>query len=179
MYIIIIRIIIRIRRIIILIIIIIVLINHCHHKHYRPERNLSELFPAILDRIITGKYSKRINLTISRAHCRKHLAVHRFDETLTEILWTKSCDELPDENSPIINSLICDRNITGENSQRILLAMIPVTIVGIIIIITKIMTNTSICLYLQNQTSHHIYIWADKGPENGWNHSDKEPAKSW
>ena len=27
---------------------------HCHHKHYRPEKNLSELFPAILDRIITG-----------------------------------------------------------------------------------------------------------------------------
>ena len=58
---------------------------HCHHKHYRPENFLSELFPAILDRIITGKYAKRINLIVIRAHYRKHLAVHRSHDTRTEI----------------------------------------------------------------------------------------------
>ena len=56
----------------------------CHHKHYRPEKILSELFPAILDRIITGKYSKQINLIVIRAHYRKHLAVHRSHDTQTE-----------------------------------------------------------------------------------------------
>ena len=91
-------------------------IPHCHHKHYRPEKILSELFPAILDRIITGKYAKRINLIVIRAHYRKHLAVHRSHDTRTEIPWTKSCNELPDENSPTINSVFFDRNITGENS---------------------------------------------------------------
>ena len=101
---------------------------HCHQKHYRPEKILSELFPAILDRIITGKYSKRINLIVIRAHYRNHLAVHRSHDTRTEIPWTKSCNELPDDNSPTINSVIFDRNITGENSQRINLAMISVRI---------------------------------------------------
>ena len=43
---------------------------------YRPAKILSELFPAILDRIKTGKYAKRINLIIFRAHTRKHLAIH-------------------------------------------------------------------------------------------------------
>ena len=38
---------------------------HCHHKHYRPKIILSELFPAILHRIITEKYAKRINLIVS------------------------------------------------------------------------------------------------------------------
>ena len=66
---------------------------HCHHKHYRPEKNLSELFPAIHDRIITGEYAKRINLIVIRAHYRKHLAVHRSHDTRTEIPWTKSCNE--------------------------------------------------------------------------------------
>ena len=93
------------------------------------KKNLSELFPAILDRIITGKYSKRINLIVIRAHYRNHLAVHRSHDTRTEIPWTKSCNELPDDNSPTINSVIFDRNITGENSQRINLVMISVTIV--------------------------------------------------
>ena len=37
---------------------------------------LSELFTATLVRIITGKYAKRINLIVIRAHYRKHLAVH-------------------------------------------------------------------------------------------------------
>ena len=37
---------------------------------------LSELFPAILDRIIAAQYSKRINLIVIRAHYRKHLAGH-------------------------------------------------------------------------------------------------------
>ena len=92
---------------------------HCHHKHYRPENFLSELFPAILDRIITGNYSKRINLIVIRAHYRNHLAVHRCHDTRTEIPWTKSCNELPDDNSPTIKSAIFDRNITGENSQWI------------------------------------------------------------
>ena len=55
------------------------------YKHYRPEKFLSELFPAILDRIITGKYAKRINLIVIRAHYRKHLAVHRSHDTRTEI----------------------------------------------------------------------------------------------
>ena len=41
--------------------------------------------PAILDRIITGKYAKRINLRVIRAHYRKHLAVHRSHDTRTEI----------------------------------------------------------------------------------------------
>ena len=36
----------------------------------------------------------------------------------------KSCNELPDENFPIINLVIFDRNITGENSQQINLVMI-------------------------------------------------------
>ena len=36
-----------------------------HHKHYRPEHIVSELCLASLDRLITGKYSKRINLRIS------------------------------------------------------------------------------------------------------------------
>ena len=58
---------------------------HCHHEHYRPEKILSELFPAILDRIITGKYSKRINLIVIRAHYRKHLAGHGSHDTRTEI----------------------------------------------------------------------------------------------
>ena len=80
------------------------------------KKILSELFPAILDRIITGKYAKRINLIAIRAHYRKHLAIHRSHDTRTEIPWTKSCNELPDENSPTINSVIFDRNITGENS---------------------------------------------------------------
>ena len=35
-------------------------------KHYPPGKILSELFPAILDRIITGNYSKRINLIVIR-----------------------------------------------------------------------------------------------------------------
>ena len=102
---------------------------HCHHKHYRPEKNLSELFPAILDRIITGEYSRWINSIVIRAHYRKHLAVHWSDDTRMEILWTKSCNELPDENSPIINFVIFDRNITGQNFQRINLVMILVAIV--------------------------------------------------
>ena len=104
---------------------------HGRHKHYRPDKILSELFPAILDRIITGKYSKRINLIVIRAHYRNHLAVHRSHDTRTEIPSTKPCNELPDENSPTINSVIFDRNITGENSQRINLVMISVTIVNI------------------------------------------------
>ena len=58
---------------------------HCHHKHHRPEKILRELFPAILDRIITGKFSKRINLIVIRAHYRKHLGVHRSHDTRTEI----------------------------------------------------------------------------------------------
>ena len=33
---------------------------HCHHKHYRPEKILSELFPAILDCIITGNIPKEL-----------------------------------------------------------------------------------------------------------------------
>ena len=74
---------------------------------------LSELFPAILDRIITGKCTKRINLIVIRAHYRKNLAVHRSFDTRTEIPWTKSCNELPDENSPTINSVIFDKNFTG------------------------------------------------------------------
>ena len=86
---------------------------------YRPKTILSELYPAILDRIITGKYSKRINLIVIWAQYRKHLAVHRSNDTRTEIPWTKSCNELPDENSPAVNSVIFDRSITGENSQRI------------------------------------------------------------
>ena len=45
---------------------------------------LSELFPAILDRIIAGQYSKRINLIVIRAHYRNHLAVHRSHDTWTE-----------------------------------------------------------------------------------------------
>ena len=102
---------------------------HCHREHCRPEKILSELFPAILDRIITGKYSKRNNLIVTWAHYRNDLAVHRSHDTQTEIQWTKSCNELPDENSPTINSVIFDRNITGENSQRINLVVISVTIV--------------------------------------------------
>ena len=83
----------------------------------------------ILDRIITGKYAKRINLTVIRAHYQKHLAVHRSHDTRTEIPWTKSCNELPGENSTTLNSVIFDMNITGEISQRINLVMISVTIV--------------------------------------------------
>ena len=50
---------------------------------YRPEKCLSQLFLACLDRIITGKYSKRI-LMICLARYRKHLSVHRSDDTRTE-----------------------------------------------------------------------------------------------
>ena len=82
---------------------------HCHHMHYRPEKMIRELFPAILDRIITGKYAMRIDLIVIRAHHRKHVAVHRSHDTRTKIPWTKSCNELPDENSPTINSVIFDR----------------------------------------------------------------------
>ena len=105
-------------------------VYHCHHKHDGPDRILSESFPALLDRIITGNYSKRIDLIIFRAHCRKHPAGHRSDDTRTEIPCIKSCNELLDEISPILNSVFFDRNFTGENSQRIDLAMISVTIVG-------------------------------------------------
>ena len=59
----------------------------------------SELFPAILDWIITEKQSKRMSLIIFRAHYRKHPAIHRSDDTRTEIPWTKSCKELRDENT--------------------------------------------------------------------------------
>ena len=86
-------------------------------------KSLSELLPAILDRIITGKYSKRIVLMVIRARYRKHLAVHRSDDTRMEIPRTKPCNELPDENSPIINLVIFDRSITGENSKRIKLVL--------------------------------------------------------
>ena len=79
---------------------------------------LSELFPAILDRIITRKDSKRINLTVIRVHYRNHLADHRSHDTRTEIPWTNSCNELPDDNPPTINSVIFDRNMTGEKSQQ-------------------------------------------------------------
>ena len=188
---------------------------HCHHKHYRPEKILSELFPAILDRIITGKYSKRaqstrtakfdptsgstsvptsgptkaptraptmvptrvptnahfpvsalrtlptkgptkrptrvftevptkvptktvsfhmscfhmfcslpkyskrINLIVIRAHYRNHLAVHRSHDTRTEIPWTKSCSELPDENSPTINSVIFDTDFSSRTWRNL------------------------------------------------------------
>ena len=61
------------------------LFYHCHHKHYRPEKILSELFPAILDRIITGNYSKRINLIVIRVHYRNRLAVQRSHDTRTAI----------------------------------------------------------------------------------------------
>ena len=104
---------------------------HCHHKYYRPTKILSELFPEILDRIITREYFKWMNLPSFRAHYRKHLAVHRSDDTRTELPWTKFCKELPDGNSPIINSaVIFDRNIIWENSHWINLVMISVTIVS-------------------------------------------------
>ena len=45
----------------------------------------SELFPAILDQIITGNYSKRINMIVIQAHYRNHLAVHGSHDTRTEI----------------------------------------------------------------------------------------------
>ena len=56
--------------------------------HYRKKKNPSELAWQCF----------------GRAYYRKHLAVHRSDDTRTEIPWTKSCNELPDEHSPIINS---------------------------------------------------------------------------
>ena len=61
------------------------IIYHCHHKHYRPAKILSELIPASLDWIITEKYSKRICLIVIRAHYPKHLAVHRSHDTRTKI----------------------------------------------------------------------------------------------
>ena len=83
---------------------------------------------AILGRIITRIYSKQINLTIFRAHYRKHLAIDRSDDTRTETPRTKSCNELPDENSPKLELVTLDRNMTGENSQQIDLVMISVTV---------------------------------------------------
>ena len=49
-------------------------------------------------------------------HYWKHLADDRSDDTRTKSPWTKSCNGLPDENSPRFNSVILDRNITGEIS---------------------------------------------------------------
>ena len=49
--------------------------------------------------------------------------------TLRPKLVDKSCNELPHENSPILNLAVFDQNSTRENSQRINLVMISVTIV--------------------------------------------------
>ena len=41
--------------------------------------------------------------------------------------WTKSCNELPDENSSIIISVIFDQNITGDHFHQPNFVMISVT----------------------------------------------------
>ena len=78
------------------------------------QKDSQWIIPAILDRIMTGKYSKWINSMMFQARYRKHLAVHRSDDAQTDIPWTKSCNELPDENSPKLNLAIFDCNITEE-----------------------------------------------------------------
>ena len=52
---------------------------------YPTGKNLNELFLALLDRIISGKYFKRVNLIKILAHYRKHLAVHRSDDSRTDL----------------------------------------------------------------------------------------------
>ena len=48
------------------------------------RKNISEVFPAVLDRIITGNYSNQIELIFVGAHYQKHLAIQWSDETQTE-----------------------------------------------------------------------------------------------